>query len=111
MSQLPDIRIPKIPHIDKWIHMFVYGVFAYLLLVGGSIRRGDLRLHHYAFAIFLATGYGIGMEILQYFSKERSFEWMDMAANLLGALVGAVVFCVVFELLKRKPAASKDLNN
>lgn len=81
-----------VPHLDKWVHGVVYGVFSILLLIGWKRYKSALELNHYYPAILLATSYGIVMETLQFFSKERSFEWLDIAANAMGALLGALLY-------------------
>lgn len=99
MSQLTDVRIPKIPHLDKWIHGVVYGVFSILILIGFKKHRRALTLRHYYRAVLMASSYGFAMEILQLLPKDRSFEWLDMAANLVGAGLGAAVYYGLFKVL------------
>ena len=75
-----------IPHSDKLIHMFLYTIFSFLLLVENKkSKRIFIRL---LFALF----YGILMEIFQhYFTTHRSMEFYDILANLSGILI-----CLLF---------------
>ena len=46
-------------------------------------------------AVLLAVGIGLLLEIAQRISGYRSFEWGDLAADAVGALLGALAMSLV----------------
>jgi VanZ family protein len=67
------------PHADKVTH-----AFAYMLLTFTYCELSE-RKHHLKY--FLAfTAMGVGIEFLQKMTGYRSFDLLDMAANMLGCL-------------------------
>jgi len=111
VSLLPGRNLPSVPDWfslfspDKVAHFGAYGVFALLLsvtLAGGRTKRTVL------FAIFIAAGYGILIEVLQGISGTgRNFDPVDMVANLLGAILGGLVY-YLFTLLRKKTHATAE---
>lgn len=97
------------PHLDKWVHGAVYGVFLFLLLMGWRRHRSALTLSNYSAAIMVAVSYGGIMEILQLLSEERSFEWLDIAANTIGAIVGSILYYSVFKFFNPKHSSLADI--
>jgi VanZ family protein len=83
---------------DKVAHFGAYGVFALLLSVlifDHSVKRAISR------AILIAAAYGVGMEMLQAVSGTgRSFDYVDMVANLLGAMLGGLAFWLLKKITK-----------
>lgn len=67
-------------------HLLGYAVLAWLLTgVTGRHPRGLMA------AAALATGYGFGIEIVQTIVPWRSFAWVDVLLNALGAAVGTAM--------------------
>ena len=57
-------------------------------------------LHQQQFAkIFLIVfGYGFAIEIIQEaFTINRHFEWLDVAANSIGAIIGSLISVKLFK--------------
>ena len=71
--------------MDKVQHALAYAILTgwFLLIFHG--RKASLMV--VTFALFL----GASMEIAQSFTDYRYAEWLDMAANFLGVLLGSVV--------------------
>ncbi len=89
----PDLGVPsiRIPHIDKVAHFGMYFVQAIL------VRRamyGTIRPRRAFIATSLeCSGYGLLMEFGQLTATTgRSFDWLDAAANVVGAVAGSFVF-------------------
>ena len=90
---LPPSKIPEdnflkwIPHLDKAVHFFLFGMYAFIL--ERYIRN---RLHSFSFKLraaiifFWIAIYGIAMEWLQGLTG-RDFSWVDWIADMLGALL------------------------
>ena len=79
-----------IPYFDKIGHFGMYAVWTFLFLRALS---GDSKMSlKKSFWISIVTGAlaGVALEYMQLFMHQgRSFELADMAANALGALIGA----------------------
>lgn len=96
-------HIPEVPHLenislmDKWTHMFMYGVLT------SVIWWEYLRKHQYIYwqrvligAILLPILLGGSMELAQkYLTTYRSGEWLDVAANSIGVLLGTALALLV----------------
>lgn len=85
------MSVPKtgvnFPNIDKIVHMAFHFVIAMWFLWA---REKNITV------ILLSGGYGLLIEILQSFTRYRSFEWMDVAANLLGLVVALILYKLIF---------------
>ncbi|RLD84820.1 MAG: hypothetical protein DRJ10_00165 [Bacteroidetes bacterium] len=84
-----------IPHSDKLVHIFLYTIFSFLLLLENKKSKGIfIRL---LFSLF----YGILMELFQqYFTTYRSFEVTDILANFSGSIIGSLLFKIFNKKLK-----------
>ncbi len=112
-SVLPGSKLPSIPDWttlfspDKVAHFGAYGLFALLLSVFFSERRTRWAI---LLAVFVAALFGAAMEILQGISGTgRSFDPVDMVANLLGAIVGGLTF-LLYQLLKTRLSTTVEPN-
>lgn len=99
ISLLPGTALPVLPNWnllfspDKLAHFGVYAIFALLLSVIFTERR---KLWGLIAAIGLAGAFGGLMEVLQgTVTAGRSFDPVDMVANLLGAGFGGICFLVL----------------
>ncbi len=112
---IPGQLIPPIPDFytllqpDKVLHLALFSVFVYLLLQ--SIRRqygpGFLRYRGMIIALLSGTIYGATTESLQYFlAINRSGNYYDFLVNVVGCLVGTVIFFTV--LRKNNVKADSD---
>jgi glycopeptide antibiotics resistance protein len=74
-----------IPYIDKLIHLFLFGVFAFLWGKVSQKRHG--RKTYSSHLIFIAgTLYSVFLELLQQLPFiGRTFDYYDMLANSAGA--------------------------
>jgi VanZ family protein len=85
-----------IPHFDKILHAGAYAVLAFLWVWAASRSPGfqTVWLWYIALAcIFI----GCTLEAGQYFlTSGRSFEWWDMVANAVGAVLGSRIFLPIF---------------
>ena len=87
MTGMPKI---KIPHLDKLVHVILFGGFNYLYL--NYLRFIDKRILKVSF--ILTGAFGLLIEILQRSGifGLRSFEWMDVVADTLGGVLAGLVF-------------------
>ena len=93
---LPGSALPKndwfdVIHLDKWIHVGLFTVMILLwclpLLYKSLIPSTLTRLFLWISVAFFC--YGILMEFIQYFFvPNRSFDFLDIASDAAGCLVG-----------------------
>ena len=83
-------------NLDKIEHAFAYMVLT-LSFVIAFYRTGNLTIK-VAFKVFLISGgYGILMELSQYyFFEHRHFDWDDAIANFVGTAIGFLVFGIKY---------------
>ncbi|MFV2071276.1 MAG: VanZ family protein [Thermoanaerobaculales bacterium] len=74
---------------DTWSHSLAYGVQAILLFLVLSDPFPPVRA---AWLSFLgASGFGAGVELLQFFQPAREVEFADLIANTGGALAASLL--------------------
>lgn len=79
--------VSEIPGIDKWAHVAMYGALGVLL----RWAAGPAAAVRTSLWLPVAGGaYGFLMELLQLWISggTRSFSWADVAANLVGVVLG-----------------------
>jgi VanZ family protein len=103
LSSIPGTQLPPVdlPQADKLAHLLVYSVLGALVLRGVR-RRGPApgvaavddgrRWGDFAVAIAMTTLYGISDEIHQHWTPNRTPDWHDVVADLIGAGLGTVAF-------------------
>ncbi len=82
------------PHWDKVVHLGYYAVLTGLLVVAGGGRGAMI-------AALVVIGVGAADELFQSTVPQRQADWLDFAADVVGA-VGAAAF---FSKLTRARAA------
>lgn len=79
-SLMPAAHVPDTGLSDKLGHLLGYAV---LTLAGLLAHPG--RVWRVLLGVFAL---GVAIEVAQYFTPSRSFEWLDMLANGAGVLLG-----------------------
>ncbi len=102
VSLLPTEKLPAIPNWsdlfspDKIAHFGAYALFTLLLSFELVPRFGGRGL---LYAVLLAAAFGALMELLQgAMGVGREADYVDMVANLLGALLGGLFFWLANKL-------------
>lgn len=82
----------EFPLIDKAIHMAEFGILGFLLLFGFS--RSLKYPPHIKFILALVTGILLGIldEVHQYFIPTRESDVLDFLADVVGIVLGAILF-------------------
>lgn len=97
---IPGEDLPRvdIPLIDKWTHIILFSVFAFLWLCAGITR--NIR---YILAIAVVSIYtGWLVEYVQgHYVPNRSQDITDIMADVCGAVIGIVFFLLLY---KPRPA-------
>lgn len=97
----PAPRLPRIKHVDKYVHMLVYGILsglAYRSLVRSGIRCPA------AHAIGIALVVGMADEGMQFLGGVRTADRLDVLADGAGALL-AMTAVSLFRQRERDPGS------
>lgn len=81
----------EVLYIDKWVHIFMFALLTFLLLL--PVAQSDMfkqQKRHYFIRISLAVCiWGITTEYIQgFYIPTRDFDLLDWGADSLGVLVG-----------------------
>lgn len=85
-GNIPNKGLFGIPHLDKLVHFILFAGFVWLW--HNAVRRTGApnEINGVLFKVFLiASFYGIAMEFVQVFFTRRSFDILDIAADIAGA--------------------------
>ena len=104
---IPSDILPAFPHTDKFFHVLIYCLFAFLISRTLHISKPEGAKFLLKITSFTAAfSYGIIIEIYQFFLPARTMELMDIFSNGLGALAGVLFFSKI-EGFKTKAGKSK----
>jgi len=73
---------PSFPHFDKVMHFLIYAILGGLTV---------LRFSGFYFPFILGSAFGLSDEIHQLFVPSRSFDLLDLAADIVGVIAGILV--------------------
>ncbi len=105
LCTMPETELDDVPFIDKWVHICMYGGLSGVLWIEyvrahRSIKFTKALLPTVLFPLALSGT----MELLQaYCTTTRSGDWLDMAANSIGVILGMFVgYYIIRPFIKRK---------
>ena len=88
---LKGVIVDEVFSFDKVIHFFLYAFCGYFWCLVLRLNHNKITSILRSFSISLILG--LVMEICQYaFTTYRSFEWNDVVANIIGAIIGVLLF-------------------
>ena len=95
LSSIPDLHPPI--HISRWDdkygHILIYIPLGFLLMRSLMSSSRQIAIRRLAvLAVLLGTAYGIFDELHQYFVPGRSTDWLDVAADCLGTILGSIIY-------------------
>ncbi len=95
MPGAESVHLPAVPHLDKVVHFILYAVMSVLLL--NALPSGARKSIRAGLAVVvLCAAYGLLLEMFQgVLTESRQMSMGDFAANLAGALSGAVFLKVL----------------
>ena len=82
---LPDTLAPHVPQVSDKIHH----IFAFVVL--GLLLRISYRISYW-YALCTLLGYGIFIELSQYFLPTRSADYQDVVADIVGSFIGLKLY-------------------
>lgn len=86
----PD-AVRVLPHFDKIVHFFVFGLLATLIL--RSVSGGVGALAAAVIAVGVTSLFGLADEFHQSTNPVRFFSWWDWVADTAGAVVAVAAYC------------------
>ncbi len=101
----PEQNIISVNLWDKALHFFAY-LFLIIFVINVHVRFG------YFTCVLMCCGYSFIIECIQHFIPNRQFDILDMLANLLGTVLGVIIYYLVIEKSfdKRRGASAKVTN-
>jgi VanZ family protein len=98
-NDIPSFELWDLVKSDKIGHVIMYFVLSFQLM-RGCIRQyasWKLRYNATSFAATMSIAYGGFIELYQhYFLTDRYGDWVDLAANAVGTILGVVAFRMIF---------------
>lgn len=87
------ILLKKI-EFDKWVHAFMFGLMAFLFIspFGKADFSAKRKKYFFLQILFLVSCWGLATECIQLYVPGRDFDWLDWAADTLGAGI-AFLYC------------------
>ena len=105
LSLVENADMPRVVINDKLVHGAMYAVFAMTLMIPYRLRTSWLV---YVTVWAIASGYGVLMENLQEVcTTTRVMDAQDMFANVIGGLVGLLLFALIHYLWTRRKTSTK----
>jgi VanZ family protein len=87
-STLPKARWFEIVHMDKWVHIGMFGILVYLALQSLYTPGAHTRNSVAAWPLLAGIAYGTAMEFVQkYWVSNRSFDVWDIVADSVGCFL------------------------
>ena len=87
-------KIATIPHLDKYLHAFMFAVLSYCAYCD-SCRDERRRRFSFLLAFILPTAYGGLIEIIQSLGGIRTGDWIDWLADVAGVTIMLLAIMLV----------------
>jgi len=102
-SRLPaPFEVPDVSHFDKLLHLGGYGVLAVLFYRTYLAGWPQAMKRALILASVISTAiYGLSDEVHQYFVPARSADLFDWMADILGGVLGAVIYQRLFDATRK----------
>ena len=100
----PKTELANVRFIDKWAHLLMYGSLAFVLwMEDWRVRKASPSMPR-ALALYIGQVAMSGLiELAQaYCTTDRSGDWLDLAANAIGALAGIVLSGMLTRKMRKK---------
>jgi len=100
-DDLSKFKIVTIPYLDKIVHLILFFIFTIFLYSGFNHFTKDVgkRSMPYFYGSLISIIYGVTIELLQlYVFSHRSFELMDIAADVFGVFAALISYSAIHRL-------------
>jgi VanZ family protein len=104
LTVLPGARLPEkdlqLVSMDKLAHVGMFMIQCFLLVVGFIKQQNNsyLRRNAMQMSLVVSVFYGISIELIQMALPERSFEFLDIISDSIGAFLGLGMFYLVYKI-------------
>ena len=98
-SDLPDFSFWILISFDKLAHACMYGLLSFLTMKACLKQYSNRYVRYNALKVSAVSGiiYGGFVEFFQeYVLTDRYGDWMDFIANVIGTVIGIIVFRLIF---------------
>jgi VanZ family protein len=98
-NMLPNENHLAIPNLDKYVHIVLFGTFVFLwsLYFASKNEKKAFPIRKSLTVLIIACLYGTAMEYVQkYFIPNRDFDIYDIAADVVGAVLGFLIVRLTF---------------
>ena len=98
-SELPEFSLWRIFSFDKLVHAAMYGALTFQIMKALIRQYANWTLRYNAARISFITStiYGGLIELYQEFlTPDRYGDWMDLISNIIGAIIGIILFRIIF---------------
>ncbi len=86
LTMLPTVAMEIVYATDKFAHFIAFFILSFLLWSAYKLPQPFIT------SVFLLGGFGLVIELLQYYIPYRSFSLFDFAADVAGVVVGGVLY-------------------
>lgn len=99
----PGRSLPKLPEFsfgDKFGHFFLFGLLSFLWLRLGTVnKKGEINTRILITNLLVFSFFfPILAEYMQLFVPNRTFDYLDIVANLLGGTFGFVIYFILYKV-------------
>jgi VanZ family protein len=105
-GNIPDSGLLRLPHIDKFIHLFLFLVQSMLFAYGymrHSKAKANVCRRMVIITMVIVASYGVFTELFQhFFLSDRHASIFDLIANLFGTVFGIILSCWLFGIRHHK---------
>ncbi len=98
-NDLPDFSFWTLLSFDKFAHLAMYSVLSFQVIKSCIRQYANKKIRYYAVRVTFVTCtiYGGMIELFQeYVLLDRTGDWMDLIANIVGIILGIVLFKLIF---------------
>jgi VanZ family protein len=98
---MPQSQLPhwSIPGLDKFVHILLFALFMFFLSL---VLKNKAYQYSIAFLSTLALGLAIEAAQQSLPQLHRCFEWADIGADALGALIGGALHVALASFRKKR---------
>ncbi|RYF91195.1 MAG: VanZ family protein [Chitinophagaceae bacterium] len=99
-KDIPGNSLFELLHVDKWVHVFMFGLLAMLFIRPYAMSQLDAagKLRRYFFVAISVSAWGLATEFIQkYLVPGRSFDIWDFVADVAGCSI-AYIFAKTYML-------------
>ena len=101
-------ELPLFPEADKFVHISMY---LGLTILACWSMHAEIKHKWYYLVTLFAIGWGVMMEVFQFLMHlGRSFDFYDMLANSIGALIGVSIYLLLARIKKNGDIQTGKVN-